>query len=191
MQVPSPSAAAHTRTSTAHTQHRPHSTMQQRHWSTHRHSSPPGSLIPQPLTSGLNLHLLLSKGVFALGRKHYRTWRTSNPRYATTRSIRQRPAQRPAHPQQPRWRRRTTSPLGRHRRRRQVCLSPAGAPAAQQPFQCQHADPNPARFEAADTAVLPSARPRAVLGYDTTGDGRVDALDTNQDGRVDARVVGR
>ena len=27
------------------------------------------------------------------------------------------------------------------------------------------------------------------MGYDTTGDGRVDALDTNGDGRTDARIV--
>jgi hypothetical protein len=31
----------------------------------------------------------------------------------------------------------------------------------------------------------------AVLGYDTTGDGRPDAFDTNQDGRVDTATAAR
>ena len=30
---------------------------------------------------------------------------------------------------------------------------------------------------------------RESVGYDTTGDGRVDALDTNGDGALDARIV--
>ena len=30
---------------------------------------------------------------------------------------------------------------------------------------------------------------RETVGYDTTGNGRVDALDTNGDGRIDARIV--
>eukprot|EP01050_Picozoa_sp_SAG11_P019816 SAG11_NODE_3219_length_2602_cov_19.561726_4_plen_39_part_00 len=33
-----------------------------------------------------------------------------------------------------------------------------------------------------------AVRPVAVLGYDTTGDGFIDAFDTNQDGFID--VVG-
>jgi hypothetical protein len=31
----------------------------------------------------------------------------------------------------------------------------------------------------------PHSAVRAVLGYDTTGDGRPDAFDTNQDGRLE------
>ena len=34
-----------------------------------------------------------------------------------------------------------------------------------------------------------ASQPRAVLGYDTTGDGRLDAFDTNQDGELDTRTA--
>ena len=40
------------------------------------------------------------------------------------------------------------------------------------------------------TAGRGRGKPRALLGYDTTGDGRLDAFDTNQDGAVDIRIVG-
>ena len=39
--------------------------------------------------------------------------------------------------------------------------------------------------------AAPPPRPVAVLGYDTTGDGRPDAFDTNQDGRVDTATTAR
>ena len=37
--------------------------------------------------------------------------------------------------------------------------------------------------------LLPAARGRDVLGYETTGDGKLDAFDTNQDGLLDLASV--
>jgi hypothetical protein len=49
-----------------------------------------------------------------------------------------------------------------------------------------------AALHARDAALRLSGldrEPHAVLGYDTTGDGQLDAFDTNQDGRVDTRAA--
>ena len=43
--------------------------------------------------------------------------------------------------------------------------------------------------EKATPAAVPPGRPHAVLGYDTTGDGRLDAFDTNHDGVFDTRAA--
>ena len=36
---------------------------------------------------------------------------------------------------------------------------------------------------------VPTTSARAVLAYDTTGDGHLDAFDINQDGQIDVRTA--
>eukprot|EP01052_Picozoa_sp_SAG31_P006844 SAG31_NODE_320_length_17748_cov_4.201881_3_plen_1022_part_00 len=66
--------------------------------------------------------------------------------------------------------------------RRQLALLRTPSPLKKRDADAQPQPPSPA---------LPQqgTRPHAVLGYDTDGDGRLDAFDTNQDGDIDTRAT--